>query len=171
MDKTVRWIVSGLPVIHPQSVAKSPCRSGPTEFSSSQRPRRTDERSPESRRLRVSWFHAPCDAKETHFAGQNGGSERQCADGCEIHQAVRLLRRRRSHDDSWGRVPWRVEWAQRMLKLQFLAAAAAAEVPGPAAACRPIPISIAVFFGNATSCPRAKKPEYTDIPAPYAPIV
>ena len=115
-----------------------------------------------------------CGAKETHFEGQNGGgSERQCADGCEIQQAVRLLRRRRSHDDSWGRVPWRVEWAQRMLALQFLAAAAAAEVPGPAApSCRcPIPISIAVFLGNTTSCPRAKKPEYTDIPAPYAPIV
>lgn len=30
---------------------------------------------PESRRLRVSWFHAPCDAKETHFEGQDGGSD------------------------------------------------------------------------------------------------
>src|SRR5215469_16355575 len=34
----------------------------------------------------------------------------------------------------------------------------------------PIPISIAVFFGNTTSCPLAKKPEYTDTPAPYMPI-
>ena len=36
---------------------------------------------------------------------------------------------------------------------------------------RPIPISIAVFFGKTTSCPRAMKCAYTDIPAPYAPIV
>jgi hypothetical protein len=42
----------------------------------------------------------------------------------------------------------------------------------PFSACRrrPIPISIKVFFGNTTSCPRAMKFEYTDTPAPYAPI-
>jgi len=35
----------------------------------------------------------------------------------------------------------------------------------------PIPISNAVFLGNTTSFPRAMKCEYSDIPAPYAPIV
>jgi hypothetical protein len=75
-------------------------QSGPMEFSGSQRRGRTNEGTPGSRRLRVSFIPCAVRREGDPLRGSEGGSERQCADGCEIHQAVRLLGRRRSRDDS-----------------------------------------------------------------------